>query len=223
MEEYKSKLRNVIEYFLLVLVILFIIINALYKHDSLIAIVSAVCGITYTFLAGKGLPKCYLFGLTGSCFDSFLSYQNALWGNLLLYAGYYVPMQIFGYFSWNKNLKESKPEIKKIKLPLKELIILVSILLLLSLLVYFILYSLNDTHPVLDSITTVFSIGGMYLTVRRAIEQWVFWMGVTALSLFMWINVVINGAKAYSTVIMWAVYLILAVYFYYNWKRDIEE
>lgn len=223
MEEYKSKLRNVIEYFLLVLVILFIIINALYKHDSLIAIVSAVCGITYTFLAGKGLPKCYLFGLTGSCFYSFLSYQNALWGNLLLYAGYYVPMQIFGYFSWNKNLKESKPEIKKIKLPLKELIILVSILLLLSLLVYFILYSLNDTHPVLDSITTVFSIGGMYLTVRRAIEQWVFWMGVNALSLFMWINVVINGAKAYSTVIMWAVYLILAVYFYYNWKRDIEE
>ncbi len=222
MTKYKSKLRNVIEYLLLACVVLFIIINAIFKHDSYVAMISAICGITYTFLAGKGLPVCYLFGVTGSGFYSFLSFQNALWGNLLLYAGYYVPMQIIGYFSWKRNLKDSKKEIVKIKLPTRELFVLLGILLLISLLVYFVLLKLNDTHPVLDSLTTVFSIGGMYLTVRRAIEQWVFWFFVNILSVAMWFNVALSGVKVYSTVIMWTVYLFLAVYFYCNWKKELS-
>lgn len=207
----------------LLLVILVIIINAIVQHDSVPALISAVCGITYTFLAGKGLPVCYLYGVTGSSFYAFLSYQNALWGNLLLYLGYYLPMQILGYFRWNKNLKSGRSDIIKITLPKKELSLLLSLLAILSVFVYFILLRFNDAHPLLDSITTVFSIGGMYLTVRRAIEQWIFWMGVNALSLAMWIDVALDGAKVYSTIIMWAVYLILAFYFYFIWYKEIKK
>lgn len=202
-------------------IILFVITHAFLRHDSLVAVISALCGITYTFFAGKGLPKCYLFGVTGSGFYSFLSFQNALWGNLLLYLCYYVPMQILGYFRWNKNLQENKKEIIKIKLPKKEFFLLILILLCISTGVYYILLSLNDTNPLLDSITTVFSIGGMYLTVRRAIEQWIFWMVVNTLSLAMWINVALNGARVYSTIVMWAVYLFLAIYFYKEWKKEL--
>ncbi len=202
-------------------VILFVIIHAILRQDSFAATISALCGITYTFLAGKGLPKCYLFGVTGSGFYSFLSFQNALWGNLLLYLGYYLPMQILGYFRWNKNLQKSKKEIVKIKLPKKEFFLLILILLCMSIGVYYVLLSLNDTNPLLDSITTVFSIGGMYLTVRRAIEQWIFWMIVNTLSLAMWVNVALSGARVYSTIIMWAVYLFLAIYFYKEWKKEL--
>ena len=103
--------RIFVEYFVLALVIFFIVFNAFVKNDSLFAVISAICGITYTFLAGKGLPICYLFGVTGSSFYSLLAFQNVLWGNLILYAGYYLPMQILGYFRWNKNLKENRQEI----------------------------------------------------------------------------------------------------------------
>lgn len=202
-------------------VILFVIVHAILRNDSFAATISALCGITYTFLAGKGLPKCYLFGVTGSGFYSFLSFQNALWGNLLLYLGYYVPMQILGYFRWNKNLQKSKKEIVKIELPNKEFFFLVLILLCISTGVYYVLLNLNDTNPLLDSITTVFSIGGMYLTVRRAIEQWIFWMVVNTLSLAMWVNVALSGARVYSTIVMWTVYLFLAIYFYKEWKNEL--
>lgn len=202
-------------------IILFIIIHAIIRHDSVIALISALCGITYTFLAGKGLPKCYLFGVTGSGFYSFLAFQNALWGNLLLYLCYYLPMQILGYFRWNKNLQESKKEIIKIRLPQKEFLIFILVLLFISTGVYYILLYFKDANPLLDSITTVFSIGGMYLTVRRAIEQWIFWMVVNSLSLAMWVNVALNGARVYSTIVMWAVYLILAIYFYREWKKEL--
>ena len=218
----KSNTWNIYERLGLILVILFIIIQAFYNHDSVFATISAICGITYTFFAGKGLPSCYLFGVAGSSFYSILSFQNALWGNLLLYACYYVPMQILGYFKWNKNLKEDGKEIIKLSLPKKELVLLLIILGVMSICVYYILLYFNDAHPILDSITTVFSIGGMYLTVRRAIEQWIFWMGVNILSLAMWLYVAITGIKVYSTIIMWSVYLFLAIYFYIKWKKEIK-
>jgi nicotinamide mononucleotide transporter len=205
------------------LILLFILVNAIINRDSVAALISAICGITYTFLAGKGLPKCYLFGVTGSSFYCWLSFQSALWGNLLLYAAYYIPMQIIGYFRWNKNLKEDKKEIVKISLSKKELLLLVLIMSVISVFVYYLLLYFKDTHPILDIITTVFSIGGMYLTVRRAIQQWIFWMLVNTLSLFMWINVIATGTKAYSTVIMWAVYLCLAIYFYLEWRKEIKQ
>ena len=130
-------------------------------------------------------------------------------------------MQILGYFKWNNNLKHSKKEIIKIILPRKELLFLILILGFVTILVYLALVYFNDTHPILDSITTVFSIGGMYLTVRRAIEQWIFWMGVNALSLYMWIDVALDGVRVYSTILMWAVYLLLAVYFFCDWRKEI--
>ncbi len=204
-------------------VILFIITHAIIRHDSVVAVVSAICGITYTFIAGKGNPICYLFGVTGSGFYSYLSFQNMLWGNLLLYLGYYIPMQILGFFQWNKNLKDGQKEIVKRYLPKKELFVLIILTVVFTTILAFVLYYLKDAHPILDSITTIGSIGGMYLTVRRAIEQWIFWMIVNSLSLIMWICVALNGARVFSTVIMWAVYLFLAFYFYFAWRKEIRS
>ena len=132
-------------------------------------------------------------------------------------------MQILGYINWTKNLQAHKKEIIKIKLPKKDCleVILFSILGVIALSIF--LYNLKDSHPLLDSITAIFSIAGLYLTVKRAIEQWLFWMIVNGLSLYMWLQVAISGARVYSTVAMWTVYLFLAFYFYFEWKKDISS
>lgn len=214
----QEKLEKIVFVFLL----LFIILNAFRCHDSVQALISAVCGITYTVFAGKGYPVCYLFGVTGSSFYAYISAQNALWGNVFLYLGYYVPMQILGFWQWRKNLKQDKNEIVKTSLKLKEFFIIVLCSVVLVIILAAFLGTTADKHPILDSMTTIFSISGMYLTVRRCIEQWLFWMIVNALSLLMWLNIALQGGRVYSTVIMWAVYLFLAFYFYLQWRREIK-
>ena len=201
----------------------FLFTSAFVLKDSPAALVSAFFGITYTFLAGKGSPICYLFGVTGSGFYSWLAFHNALWGNLALYAGYYIPMQIIGFFKWNSHLKEDKNEIIKISLKKKERIVLSALTLVVTVAAIVLLTFLNNKNPVIDGITAVFSITGMYLTVRRAIEQWVVWMVVNGLSAIMWAAIALNGEKVYSTVIMWSVYFVLAIYFYISWKREIKN
>ena len=196
--------------------------NVFILKDSPIAFISAFFGITYTILAGKGTPICYIFGITGSSFYGYLAFHNALWGNLLLYMGYYVPMQILGYFRWQKHLKSDSYEIVKTSLTKKEILYLIVISILTCIITAFILTVSKDKSPIIDSITTVLSIAGMYLTVKRAIEQWWFWMIVNGLSAIMWIKIALAGEKVFSTVIMWSVYFLLAIYFYCTWKKEIK-
>ena len=219
----KQENRKSFELSALVFIYIVLFSNAFYFEDSAAAIISAFFGITYTVLAGKGRPICYFFGLIGSGFYVYLAFKNALWGNLILYAGYYIPMQVLGFFRWNKHLKSDKSEIVKIYLGNSERIKIFFVTLLLTLAAIVLLIYTGDKSPYIDGFTTVFSIAGMYLTVKRAIEQWVVWMFVNGFSAFMWLKIALSGERVISTVIMWSVYFILAIYFYISWKNEIKN
>ena len=198
-------------------------INAFVLDDNIIAIISALCGILYTVIAGKGKISCYLFGLCGSGCYAYLALSNALFGNLILYLCYYIPAQIIGFFSWKKNLRKQDLVIIKTKLTNKQKISLILISVPGLIITYFALKYFNDTSPTLDSITTFFSVIGMYLTVKRCIEQWLIWLVVNSLSFIMWLNLVIHGQRAYSTLVMWGIYVLLALYFYREWQKDLRH
>ena len=205
----------------LIIVLPIILYNSVLLHDSPVAVTSAVCGILYTIIAGKGKISCYIFGLTGSSFYGYLAFSNALWGNLLLYIGYYIPMQILGIFKWKKNLNKSTNEIYKTKLTNKERIAFIFLSLAFCVFGYAGLTIFHDSHPLLDSVSTILSITGMYLTVKRCIEQWLVWSIVNLIGIIMWFRVIQSGEKVYSTLLMWSVYLVLGIYFYFQWKKEL--
>ena len=211
------------EIFSLTVVFFIIGTNALLFDDSIAAVISALCGILYTFIAGKGKISCYFFGLLGSGFYVYLAFKNALYGNAILYAGYYIPMQIVGIVKWREHLKWKSQEIYKTSLGLDDSLQLLVFSLMGCAGAIFILKLLHDPSPVIDGITTVLSLAGMYLTVRRCIEQWGVWIIVNTLSIMMWLKAALHGEKVYSTIVMWAVYFILGIYFYIKWHNELEK
>ena len=80
----------------------------------------------------------------------------------------------------------------------------------------------GDASPFIDGTTTVFSILGMLLTVKRCIEQWYVWILVNGLSALMWIEAYIQDSNCLATVIMWLTYFILAFYFLAGWRKEIK-
>ncbi len=203
--------------------ILLIILISFLIDDSKIALISAVCGISYTILAGKGKISCYIFGLTGTMCYAYLAFQNALYGNLILYMFYYFPMQILGIFKWKKHLKRDTQEIVKTKLKPDERIIYTILAILFSIILSFVLKKTGDATPFIDAVTTVFSVLGLILTVKRCIEQWYVWFVVNVLSVFMWIEAYMNGSNCFATILMWATYVVLSVYFLFTWKKDLQS
>ena len=213
---------NRVEVITYICIMVFIITNAIIMHDAIAALISSICGISYLVLAGKGTPLCYIIGLIGAIFYCLITFQNHLFGHLSLYLFYYIPMQFLGFIQWKKNLQKDKAVIIKSRLTNKERLYYFFGAVIAILITIKILYLLHDIHPILDGITTIFSLLGMYFTVKRCIEQWIAWMFVNGLSLLMWIFVVLSGTKAYSTLIMWVVYSFLAFYFYFVWNKELK-
>ena len=202
--------------------ILLIIILSVLIGDSKIALVSAVCGISYSILAGKGKISCYMFGLCGTLCYAYLALKNNLFGNLALYTLYYFPMQIVGIFKWKKHLKKDSQEIVKTKLTNKERIFYTLISIVCSVILYVILLFLLDQSPIMDSVTAVLSVVGLILTVKRCIEQWYVWFIVNGLSTIMWINAYLHGSNCFATILMWATYFVLSIYFLITWKQELK-
>jgi len=218
----ESKGWSKLEISSLILILALILLSALSLKDSPIAVVSAVCGCIYTIMAGKGKISCYLFGLCGSSCYSYLAFANALYGNLMLYLLYYIPMEILGIFKWKNNLKSETNEIIKTQLSTKQRILISLVTIVALFFTVLLLKHFGGSQPYKDAFTTVLSVVGMYLTVKRCIEQWLIWIVVNGVALFMWINIVMNGTKAYATVLMWAFYFIASIYFYIKWREEIS-
>lgn len=193
-----------------------------YTGDSKIALISAICGISYTILAGKGKISCYIFGLSGTMFYAYLAFVNALYGNVLLYLCCYFPMQIAGIFKWKKHLNKESHEIIKTSLNTCERIACFAAAIIFSAIFSLILKKSGDASPFIDGTTTVFSIIGLLLTIKRCIEQWYVWLVVNGLSVVMWIEAYIHGSNCLATIIMWATYFILGLYFLFVWSRDLR-
>lgn len=204
------------------LVLVSIIIISFIINDSKIALISAICGISYTILAGKGKISCYLFGLMGTMCYAYISYKNQLYGNLSLYMLYYLPMQVIGIFKWKKHLNKNTGVINKTKLSNKENFAYFTISLIVTIIFAWILHKFNDANPIIDSITTIFSITGLILTIKRAIEQWYLWAVVNVLSAIMWIEAYLAGSNCFATILMWSVYAVLAVYFMHTWNKELQ-
>lgn len=203
-------------------IVLAIITISFIMKDSKVALISAICGISYTILAGKGKISCYLFGLMGTLCYAYISYQNSLFGNLALYLLYYLPMQIIGIFKWKKHLNKDTGMVIKTKLTPKERLQYFILSAIVTIIFAYFLKLFNDANPIIDAITTIFSITGLILTIKRAIEQWYLWAVVNVLSAIMWIEAYIAGSNCFATILMWSVYAILAIYFLHTWKTELN-
>lgn len=203
--------------------IIFIAFISVYMKDNKIALISAICGICATILAGKGKISCYFFGIISNICYGYISFKNAFWGNLGLNLLYYLPMQFVGIANWKNNLKKETQEIYKTNLTVNERIIYTVIAIIASIAGYFIFLKFSDSNPAIDSITTVLSVIAFILTVKRCIEQWYAWTIVNGLCTIMWIIAYINGSNCFATILMWSTYFILGLYFLSNWKKEIAS
>ncbi len=220
----KSEIKffNISERIFYSIVILSVIIISVLTQDSKIALISAICGITYTLFAGKGKVYCYYIGLTGTFLYCLIAYKNGFYGNMALYGFYFFPMQVIGIFKWKKHINKEKNEIYKTELSTKERSVYLIITIFITLVIYEILNIFGGKTPITDSIVTGFSLLGQFLTVKRCIEQWYVWTVVNFVSVIMWSIACINGAHYYSTLIMWMIYFVLGVYFYFKWKKEVR-
>ena len=118
---------------------------SIYWKDSAMGIVSATTGVACVVCTGKGKLSAYIFGLINCILYAIISFEAKLYGETMLNAIYYVPMQFYGFYIWSKNINDDTKEVKKRCMSNKG-----RVLLFLSIVASTVSYGfvLKEAHPV---------------------------------------------------------------------------
>ncbi len=204
----------------LIFCILSITSLSLYWNDTLVGIISAISGITYVVCIGKGNLIGYFFGMINCVLYSLISFEATLYGEVLLNAGYYLPMMFVGLAVWKKNIDQTTNEVIKRRMSWRSRAIGLVAILVLSYLFGLWLQSMGDVMPFIDAFTTVASVIAMIATVKMYSEQWWIWFFVNIFSVYMWYCDFQAGSDNIATLVMWVIYLINAVVMLIKWETE---
>lgn len=174
---------------------------------------AASLGILYVILAAKESIWCWPAALASTVIYTVLFWEGQLPMQALLNF-YYMAMAVYGFILWRKNgLEESTVAISRRPLKFHTLYILSG--LVASGLIGYYLASFPETRlPYLDALVMVFSVMTTVLMARKIIENWLYWIVIDSFAIALYWQ-----TGFYVTIIMFGVYLILAVYGYVNWKK----
>ena len=196
---------------------------SLYWKDSFIGIMAALTGIWCVILTGKGKLSSFWVGTINTFLYAYVAWQARYWGEVMLNLIYYVPMNFVGMYMWSKNMNKQTEEVVKKRMTRKNSIVAYACVAIGTLAYGVILKYMKGTLPFVDAMSTVFSVFAQFLCVKRYMEQWVLWIVVDVVTVFMWVYAFINGTGDIATVLMWSVFLINAIIMLFKWKNDTKN
>lgn len=196
---------------------------SIYWQDTAMGIVSSVTGVACVVLTGKGKLSAYLFGLVNCVLYAMISFQAALYGETLLNALYYVPMQFVGFFMWKKNMNGETAEVKKRRMKTGTWLVTIAEIGAATFAFGLFLQHLGDAMPFIDAFTTVCSVAAMLISVLMYAEQWWIWVAVDIVSVYMWWKSFSAGNDNMATLLMWVVYLLNAVIMLIRWEKEARK
>lgn len=184
---------------------------------DIIGSVAGIAGVLCVVLVAKGSIWNYLFGIVNVSLYAYISYKAALYGDAVLNAFYYVPMQFIGWWQWRKRgaaMSEAEADgagvqVRARRFSWRQRAMLAAGCVAAVVAGGFILRHFGDPQPFKDSTTTVLSIVAQALMALAFMEQWALWIITNVVSVIMWSVCVARGeAHAGVMVIMWSFYLL---------------
>ena len=203
----------------LVLFTVIMIVLSVIWGDNLLALISGITGILGVVLAAKGKVSTYIFATVNVAIYALLTFQNHLYGEFMLNAFYYIPMNFIGFYLWSKHKDNESGEVEGKKLTGKQTVILFAAVAVVVLVYWQILSRIGGQLALIDAMSTVFSVVALIMQVARYAEQWLLWIIVNVVSVVMWLLLIGKDSSAVTMVVMWIAYLFNSVYGYYNWRK----
>ncbi|MEE1106963.1 nicotinamide riboside transporter PnuC [Macrococcoides canis] len=193
-------------------------------------VVASVSGILCVIMSAKGRLSTFFYGLIQVASYGYISYMHKYYGEVGLQVVFGI-FQFVGLYFWIRNMHSDHltddPNVQEVDsrgLDVKGWGITAIITAAIYSLVVYLLVSRTDANqPFVDGIATSLSLVGQTLMTLRYKEQWLFWILINIVSIFLWArgmfqNGVIDAAGV-TMVVMWIGFLINSVYGYYYWKK----
>jgi nicotinamide mononucleotide transporter len=168
--------------------------------------------IIYLLLATYEKRSCWYFAFTSSILYVYLSFVGQLYVDSVLNI-FYALMAVYGWFLWNQQNGNVEKQIHK--LALKWHLQWLTIAVILGGLTGWILEKYTDqAYPFIDSIAFYLSILATWMTTKKVLENWMYFVLIDLTMIFIYFN-----RGYYLTSFLFLAYTLLALRAFFTWRK----
>lgn len=180
-------------------------------------IIATLSGIACVYLQTREKILAWPFGILSVVLAAIVYYENRLFSDVMLHV-IYIGLNAYGWWNWaHRGTEQSAAPI--LTLSLRSWLIWSGVILIGS-------YVLGSTMgyfaradlPYMDAFTTTGSLVAQYLMARKILQNWIIWIVVDIVA----INVYIYK-ELYLFSFLFAVYLILCIKGYIDWRKSMGK
>lgn len=187
--------------------------------DIVLEIIAVLFGLASVLFAKKNNIGVYPTGIISTIIFVYLLNKWGLMGDMMINI-YYTTMSVYGWYLWSRK-SDDKPELPISRITSKETFYGVLLFLITIVFVLFV-YNYFDkfTHwtAYIDTFTTGVFFVGMWLMAKRKLENWILWVIGDLVSIPLYFY------RGYTfTSIQYAIFTVIAVYGYMEWKKNLNK
>lgn len=212
---------------------------------GIIGLICTLSGVLVSIYTAKAHIIGYIWWMINAVTTGIIGLYNSLYGQFILNIFITLPLLIYGFVAWKKNMKVNNSKdivIRKFNAKQWTISIIASIIIWIVYGIFlsylpeilqglFNIHISQDPQIILDSFTCVMTIMATYLTGKRFIEQWLFWIVFNGISIIMFIiqtvGVSINNPSMIvadlSDILSLLQYIIGVTYGYILWRKMMKE
>jgi len=187
-----------------------------FNQQSPLDWIISITAIIYVVLAARANVWCWAWGIVSCSLWAYVDFAKYnLWVDGILQL-FYVAMGIWGLYTWKLG-GHDKEELAITKMDWKQHLMIIGLGLVLTILFGFIFSKYTPTAlPYEDSFITAFSVLATFLTVRKKLENWIYWIITDTLAIFLFAA---RGAVFFAVVML--VYTFIAINGYLHWRKKL--
>lgn len=141
------------------------------------------CGVAYAVLAAQRNRLCWVFGAVSSALAALLAGLRGLPMQSGLQV-FFVGMSVYGWVSWTRSLAQG--ELPVGVWPLRwHILAAIGIIGLSFASAHLLAANTQAAWPLLDSLTTWFSLLATWLAARARLENWLYWLAIDGILVFL--------------------------------------
>lgn len=182
------------------------------KETTVLEWVAVLTGITYVALAAYEKILCWFFGLISSVIYVYLCFTAQLYIETGLQL-FYVIMSVYGWMTWKTAVGST------LKIATRNAWFHIKILclgLFLAFIIGFVFEQhTNQASAYLDASITVFSLVATFMTARKVLENWIYWIVVDFAAIFLYAS-----RDLVLSALLYGIFTGMAIYALVQWTRQ---
>lgn len=200
------------------------LITGYFSNDILIGGTALATGLLCAYYASEGKKINYILGIINSILIAIASFKNHYYGLFFFNLFVFTPLNLQGYFAWNKNLNEEN-NVKVKEFTLKNSIIITISCVVGSFIVGYILTLIPSQNlAFMDATSNCINLCGVILMILRFKESWWIWLCNNIIDLVIWTITLINkGDGAFMMFLVAVGYLLINLYGIYKWQKEAKK